>query len=273
MNIPNINKRRIIELLKEGKRLDERKVFDYRDIIIETDVSNKAEGSARVRIGKTDVIVGVKLENQEPYPDHDDWGTMMVSMEFSPAAGERYESGPPRMNAIEAARVVDRGIRESGFIDWKKLCIKKGEKVWSILIDIYCINDDGNVLDACFIGSVAALKIAKFPVYNKKTEKIEFGKLSKDYLPLTENIPFMITFYKIGESIILDPDRGEEDAAEARLTLAISQPKKDKIINSMQKGGIIAITVDELDKIIEETEKIYDRLFPILEKKISELTK
>mgnify|MGYP001614168739 FL=1 len=273
MQIPNINKRRIIELLREGKRLDGRKVFDYRDIIIETDVSNKAEGSARVRIGKTDVIVGVKLENQEPYSDHDDWGTMMVSMEFSPAAGERYESGPPKINAIETARVVDRGIRESGFIDWKKLCIKKGEKVWSILIDIYCINDDGNTLDACFIGSVAALKMAKFPVYDKKEEKIEFGKLSKDYLPLTENVPFTMTFYKAGESIILDPNREEEDTAEARLTLSISQPKKDKIINSMQKGGIIAITADELDKIIEESEKIYDKLSPIIEKKIGELVK
>ena len=51
------------------------------------------------------------------------------------------------MDSIEIARVVDRGIRESGFIDWKKLCIKEGERVWSVSIDIYCINDDGNVLE------------------------------------------------------------------------------------------------------------------------------
>ena len=273
MKISNINKKRIIELLKDGKRLDGRKPFDFRDVEIETNVSDKAEGSARVRIGKTEVIVGVKLATQEPYTDHADEGTMMVSMEFNPAAGERYESGPPRINAIETARVVDRGIRESGFIDWKKLCIKEGEKVWSVMVDIYCINDDGNVLDACAIGAVAALKMARFPVYDEKNDVISYGELSKESLPLTENVPLMMTFYKIGNKLIFDPNRDEEDSADSRLTLAISQPKKDKIINSMQKGEIASLTTDDLKDIITESEKVYDKLFPILEKKVKELVK
>lgn len=273
MQLPTINKKRIIELLKEGKRLDGRKPFEFRDVEIESNVSDKAEGSARVRIGKTEIIVGVKMATQEPYTDHEDEGTMMVGMEFSPAAGERYELGPPKINAIETARVVDRGIRESGFIDWKKLCIKKGEKVWSVLIDIYCINDDGNVLDACAMGVVAALRIAKFPVYDEKEDTISYGELSDKGLPLTENVPLMMTFYKIGESLIFDPNRDEEDSAGARLTLAISQPKKDKMINSMQKGGIVSITTDDLNKIVEESERVYDKLFPILEEKIKELNK
>jgi len=139
MDLPNINKKKIENLLADGKRLDNRNPFDYRNIEIETGISKNAEGSSRVRIGKTEVIVGVKLGVQEPYPDHEDEGTMMVGMEFSQICGERYESGPPRINAIEVARVVDRGIRESGLIDWKKLCIEEGEKVWCIFIDIYCI--------------------------------------------------------------------------------------------------------------------------------------
>ena len=273
MQLPNINRRRIISLLKEGKRIEGRKPFDFRDIEIETNVSINAEGSARVRIGKTEVIVGVKMDTQEPYPDHEDEGTMITSMEFSPMAGERYESGPPQIDSIEIARVVDRGIRESGFIDWKKLCIKEGERVWSVLIDIYCINDDGNVLDASALGAVAALKLARFPVYDEKEEKVRFGEFTKDPLPLTENTPLTLTFYKIGNSLILDPNREEEDAVEARLTLALSCPEKDKTINSMQKGGITPITTDELDKIIEQSEKIYDEIFQKIEKKIKNLMK
>jgi len=268
MKISNINKKKIIELLKEGKRLDGRKPFDFREVTIEKGISNKAEGSARVKIGKTEVIVGVKMQTQEPYPDHQDEGTMMVSMEFSPASGERYELGPPRIDAIETARVIDRGIRESGFIDWKKLCIEEGEKVWSVMIDIYCINDDGNVLDAGALGAFTALKLAKFPVYDKKEETIKYDELSKDPLPLTENAPLTMTFYKIGDSLLFDPNRDEEDAADARLTLSISQPKKDKIINSMQKGGLVSMTADELNKIVEESEKVYNKLFPDIEKKI-----
>ncbi|MFH1359144.1 MAG: exosome complex protein Rrp42 [archaeon] len=273
MNLPNINKKRITELLKDGKRLDGRGQFENREIQIETGVSNKAEGSARVKIGKTEVIVGVKLNTQEPYSDHADEGTMMVGMEFSPAAGERYEAGPPRINAIEASRVVDRGIRESGFIDWKKLCIEKGKIVWSVLVDIYCINDDGNVLDACAIAALTALMITKIPVYDKKEETVVYGDLTKEGLPLTENVPLMMTFYKIGNKLVFDPNRDEEDAADARLTLAISQPKKDKIINSMQKGEITPLTCDELNEIVKEAEKAYDKLFPEIEKRIKELNK
>jgi len=271
MQLPNINKRRMLNLLKEGKRLDMRKPFDYRDIHVETGVSINAEGTSRVRIGKTEVIVGVKMNTQEPYTDHEDEGTMVTSMEFSPVAGERYESGPPQMDSIEVARVVDRGVRESGFIDWKKLCIKKGEKVWSISIDIYCINDDGNVMDASSIGAVAALKCARFPVYDEENDKVKYGEFTDTPLPLTENVPFTITFYKIGDKLLTDPNRDEEDASEARITMAISCGKKDKMINAMQKGGMAAITIDELNTMVSEAEKIYDHIFPKIEKQIKGL--
>ncbi len=50
---PKISKKKISELLREGKRLDGRKPFDFRDVSIEAGISNKAEGSARVRVGDT----------------------------------------------------------------------------------------------------------------------------------------------------------------------------------------------------------------------------
>lgn len=273
MNLPNINKRRIISLLKDNVRLDERKPFEFRELKIETGISINAEGSARVKIGKTEVIAGVKMDIQEPYPDHDDEGTMVVSMEFSQIAGDRYESGPPQMDSIETARVVDRGIRESGFIDWKKLCITKGEKVWSVAIDIYCINDDGNVFDASGIAAVAALRMTRFPFYDKKEERISYGEFTDEPLPLTEHIPFSMTFYKIGDKYVLDPNRDEEDASEARITMALSENKKDKMINSMQKGGIVPISAEDLLKIIEQSEKTYEEIFPKIDKKIKFLMK
>jgi len=268
MELPNINKKQIETLLENEKRLDGRKPFDYREILIEKNISKNAEGSARVKIGKTEVIVGVKLDTQAPYPDHEDEGTMMTSMEYSPACGSRYESGPPKMDAIETARVVDRGIRESGFIDWKKLCIKEGEKVWSIFIDIYAINDDGNILDAGAIGSLVALKLARFPVYDEKAEKVVFGEFTNTSLPLTEKIPFSMTFYKIGNNLLTDPTRDEEDTADARLTLAISKPAKEYIINAMQKGGIALLSKEDLKKTVEQAEKVYDKVYPEIEKQI-----
>lgn len=270
MEITNLNKQQIANLFKENKRNDNRNLLDYRDLEVETEISINAEGSARVKLGKTEVIVGVKMSTQEPYPDHDDQGTLMVGMEFSPMAGSRYESGPPKIDSIEIARVVDRGIRESKFIDFKKLCIKQGEKVWSVSVDMYCINDDGNALDACAIATLIALKNSKMPVYDEKEGIVKYGELTKEPLPLTENMPLTFTFHKIGDSLFIDPNREEEDTSEARVTFSISKPNKDYIINSMQKGNTDSVSCDELVKMSEFAEKVYEDLFPKLEKAIKE---
>ncbi len=58
----------IIELLREGKRIDGRSFEDYRDLEIKVNVIEKAEGSAWVRLGDTQVLVGIKAELGEPFP-------------------------------------------------------------------------------------------------------------------------------------------------------------------------------------------------------------
>jgi len=272
MDIANITKKKIIELLKEGNRIDGRGQFENREIKIETGISDNAEGSARVRIGKTEVIVGVKMQTQEPYSDHKDQGTLMVGMEINPSAGDRYEPGPPKIDEIEIARVVDRGIRESGYIDFSKLCIEEGKTVWSVMVDIYAINDDGNLLDASAIAAVAALKMSKIPEYSDENG-VKHGEHSEINLPLTKEESLMMTFYKIGNKLVYDPTRDEEDASSARLTLAISKPGKEKIINSMQKGGLDSLSVDHLNEVITEAEKVYDKLFSDLGKQVEELSK
>ena len=128
METSNLTKKRIKDYLESGKRFDSRKPLEYRDIDIEIGISKNAEGSARVRIGKTEVVAGVKMDVGTPYPDHEEEGTMMTTLELLPLSSDEFEYGPPSINAIEMARIIDRGIRESGAIDFKKLCIKKEEK-------------------------------------------------------------------------------------------------------------------------------------------------
>ena len=124
METPNLTKHRIREYLLNGKRFDGRKFDEFREIKIETGVSKKAEGSARVKIGNTEVIVGVKMDIGEPYPDSQEEGNLMVTAELTPMSSDRFESGPPRIEAIELARVIDRGIRESKMVDFKKKTLK-----------------------------------------------------------------------------------------------------------------------------------------------------
>ncbi|MFH1326929.1 MAG: exosome complex protein Rrp42 [archaeon] len=253
---------RIKSFLSEGKRFDGRKLEEFRDLSIETGVSKNAEGSARVKLGQTEVLVGIKMNIGEPYPDSPNKGNLMVTTELLPLSSSRFENGPPRFPAIELGRVLDRLVRESKFIEVEKLCIKKGEKVWTVFIDVYPINEAGNLLDAAGIGIIAALKTAKIPKYNEKEEKVLFGELSNESIPLSKNIPLSITYYKIGENIIIDPTREEEDISEARVTIGSS----NGTIHSMQKGNSTAIKLEELYKILDLNEKVWKDIFKKFEK-------
>ena len=124
------------------------------------------------------MITGVKMAIETPYPDTPDSGNLMVGAELSPMASPEFESGPPSIQAIELARVVDRGIRESKAIDFDKLCIEKGEKVWSVMIDLTPINDAGNLFDVAALSALAAIKNAKFP----KLEEL-YWKLFEENFP------------------------------------------------------------------------------------------
>ncbi len=253
METSKITGDRIKKYLSEGKRFDGRKPEEFRNIEVEIGVSKNAEGSARVKIGKTEVLAGVKMNIGEPYPDSPDKGNMMVTAELLPLSSSRFESGPPKFPAIELARVIDRGIRESKFIQLDKLCIKKGEKVWTVFIDIYTINDDGNLLDAAGIAAIIALKNSKIPKYDAKEGKVLFGELTKDNLPLEKELPIALTFHKIGENFVVDPTREEEDVTETRITIGSS----NGIISSMQKGGCESLSVEEMGNALNMVEGVW----------------
>ena len=244
---PKITAERIKKYLAEGKRFDGRKPDEFREISIETGVEKNAEGSARVKIGKTEVLVGVKMAVSTPYDDSPDQGNLMVTAELIPMSSPRFEIGPPKFESIELGRVIDRGIRESKFIQMDKLCIKEGEKVWTVFVDLYSINDDGNLLDAAGIGAIAALSNTKIPKYDMEEEKVIHGEWTDEKLALSENLPISLTVHKIGDSLVVDPTREEEDISETRVTMESA----NGVISSMQKGNSVALEVEEFEKILD----------------------
>ena len=59
--ISKMRKKHVLQLLSEGKRIDGRGKLDYREIKVEKGIIGTAEGSALVCLGKTEVVVGVKV--------------------------------------------------------------------------------------------------------------------------------------------------------------------------------------------------------------------
>jgi len=218
------------------------------DLVIETGVSKNAEGSAKVSIGDTVVIAGVKMSFDNPYSDTPDQGNLMINVELLPLSNPEFEPGPPTIQSIELARVTDRGIRESKAIDLKKLCVKPGEKVWGVIVDICTINDAGNLFDACSIASIAALKDAKFPEVKEEGDvmTVNYKKRSDKSVPI-DKIPINVTVYKIGDTFVVDPLTTEEQAADTRLSVASMD---DGTLCALQKGGEGELTVDEIDQML-----------------------
>ncbi len=235
-----------LKMLSMGYREDGRKFDEFRPVQIEYGVSSKsAEGSVRVRIGKTEVVAGVKVEIGKPYLDTPNQGSIMVNAELLPMSSPEFESGPPSIDAIELSRVVDRTIREGHALNFEKLCIKEGEKMWMVLIDIYPINDDGNLFDAAALAGLAAIQDARFPKMDG--EKILYGEPSNEKLPL-EHLPMSCTVIKIGQTFLVDPSPNEEKLCDARLTVGVLD---DGTVCALQKGGDLGISPADIDKMIE----------------------
>jgi len=248
--VARIKQKRIAELISKEMRLDGRGIKDYREVNLEMGVVERAEGSARVRLGKTEVMVGTKIEVGEPFSDVPDQGVLTVNAELVPLASPTFEPGPPDENSIELARVIDRGIRWSKAIALEELCAVPGKKAFIVFVDVYVLNHDGNLIDASALASLAALLNTKMRKYEVKDGEVEL-KSGYTQLPV-RNHPVAVTFAKINDKLVVDPSLEEEQIMDARLTITTG---KDGKICAIQKGGYGYFTKEQIfeaAKIAEE---------------------
>ena len=264
--LPQLRRESIRRLIEEGKRSDGRTHLDFRNISIEVNTIKTADGSSIVRLGNTIVVAGVKVGVGTPYPDTPDEGALIVNLETPPLAAPGIEPGPPDENAIEIARIVDRTIRHSGFIDFKSLCIQTGKLAYILWVDIYVLNHDGNLVDASCIAAVSALSCSKLPKvvieqdqYRVIREEKQDMKVNIDLLPLT------ITFAKISNNIIVDPTLEEENVLDSKITLGISQ---GKVVSIQKTVGVF--NRDDIKYILEKAVEIYPKIRDIVIRQISQ---
>jgi exosome complex component RRP42 len=235
--VETIRKAQLVQLLADGKRMDERGLDQLRPLKIETGLIQKANGSARVHLGNTQVIAGVKIATGTPFPDTPDKGLLVVNAEILPLSSPYAEAGPPSEEAIELARVVDRGIRESEMVDLTKLCLIPGKSVVTVFVDCNVMNVDGNLFDATSYAVVAALRTSKMKKYVVRDDKVE---ASENWVPVpVERTPVSVTLARIGERLVVDPNTEEEAAMDMRITITTDD---DGNICASQKGEASTIS-------------------------------
>ncbi len=236
--ISTVKRNYIVDLAQQGKRADARALDQYREVSVETQWAKTAEGSALVKIGDCQILAGVKVQKGTPYPDKPESGVMMVTAELAPMASPTFETGPPRENAIELARVVDRGIRESKAIDVDKLCITPKEEVWMVFVDLHVLDYDGNLIDTAALAAISAL-------WSVKPPEDEAWKLKE--FPISKK-PITVTIAKIGGNLMVDPNLDEERVLDARLSMGTTE---DGNLCAIQKGGVEPMTLEEIEAAYE----------------------
>jgi exosome complex component RRP42 len=245
--VEHLRKQQMWDSISKGKRLDGRNLDEIRPFNIELDIIKKANGSAKVKLGNSEVVAGVKVETGEPFEGLENKGALILSAEVLPTASPYIEPGPPDEETVELARVVDRGIRESEMIDLDRLVLVPGEIVYTVFVDCSIVNADGNLFDATSYAVVSALISSKIPVFNiQNTNKVVNTGSTQD--PPIRTIPISITAVRIGDSVILDPNAEEEACMDARITMITDS---DGNLAAMQKGSTGAFTIEHIKKLAE----------------------
>ena len=248
--ISKLEQQELRRLLAENKRIDGRNPLQYRNLHVQLGYVEKAEGSALVELGNTKVLAAVKVGIAVPFADTPNEGILIVNAELVPLASPVFEPGPPSEESISLSRYVDRSIRESKSIDLSSLCILPGRSVYSLYVDLYILDYDGNLIDASVIASVNALGVTSMPKYVVEGQTV---KKTDEYFKLElKDRPVSLTYAFLDDKYVVDPCLSEEYASDLTLSMTV---KSDDRFCAIQKngGGMVSPrrVIELLDKSVE----------------------
>ncbi|GAB4822267.1 hypothetical protein N2152v2_009313 [Parachlorella kessleri] len=223
-----------VEYITQGveadMRNDGRKKEDFRAIELQLGVIAQASGSARLRLGNTDVIVGVKVEIGSPDPDMLDCGRLAFSVECSPVASSAFQGRGGEELGAELTRSLERALYpgptgRGGGVDLSQLSIVAGKTCWVLYVDALVLNIDGNVLDALSLAAKAALADTRIPKVEvtpgeDPTDEPDY-EVDDDPAACSrlnvQSVPVIVTVSQIGRSCAVDPTAAEELCSSAAL--------------------------------------------------------
>lgn len=231
----------ILHGVQNDLRNDGRSKQDYRPIELELDIVTHANGSARVRLANTDILVGVKTEIDVPTSNRPEEGKIEFFVDCSANATPEFEGKGGQDLATEIGNYLGSSFASPLSFDLKPLCILKGVQCWKLYVDILILECGGNLFDAVSLAVKAALYNTMVP--RVETVAMDGGnvdlQLSGDpfdcwRLDIT-NIPCLVTLTKIGEHLIVDPTAEEEECSMASLVVAVTESGR---INSLCKTSV-----------------------------------
>uniref|UniRef100_A0A3P9JMW5 Ribosomal RNA-processing protein 43 n=1 Tax=Oryzias latipes TaxID=8090 RepID=A0A3P9JMW5_ORYLA len=238
-----------MSFLKENCRPDGRELSEFRTTTLNIGSISTADGSALVKLGSTTVICGIKAELANPTVEAPGKGYIVPNVDLPPLCSSRFRPGPPGEQAQASSQFIADVIESSEIIRPEDLCIDRGKLCWVLYCDIMCLDYDGNILDACIIALLAALKNTRLPkvTVNKVTCKPEIDLKERHELPVHKH-PVGTSFCIFQDSIlIVDPTADEESLSTSRLSVVTDEEER---LCSLHKPGGTSLSAEKLQTCI-----------------------
>lgn len=255
--ISDAEKTFILHGVEDNLRCDGRTRCDYRPMEIETGIVTHANGSCRLRLANTDVLVAVKSEIDIPPLENPDEGKLAFFVDCSANATPEFEGRGGEQLAMEFSNTLESAYRSRQAFNLKNLCILPQQRCWKLYIDVLVrcfvrmwtfsvsfrqkimiffvgmqnfqiLECGGNLYDAVSLAVKGALFNTRLP---KVTAALMDGgnvdlALSDDPFDCVrlqvDSIPILVTICKIGEHCVVDPSAEEEVCSSASLVVGVS---------------------------------------------------
>jgi exosome complex component RRP42 len=193
-------------------RYDGRNRLDYRPFSLDLGIIAQANGSARVRLGGTDVVVGVRAEIVAPAPEAPGVGSLSVSIDSSRGASDHAFLEDVLLHSIT-----------SGF-SLASLCLVQGRYVWSLALDVVVIDNCGNLADVIFLAALSALRDARLPRVVPLGDVLDISDDPRNSHPLlVDGVPLCVTIGVVSGDLFVDPSLAEEAASSALFMVMVDR--------------------------------------------------
>eukprot|EP01104_Vermistella_antarctica_P008128 TRINITY_DN2032_c0_g2_i1.p1 TRINITY_DN2032_c0_g2~~TRINITY_DN2032_c0_g2_i1.p1 ORF type:complete len:350 (-),score=66.22 TRINITY_DN2032_c0_g2_i1:207-1118(-) len=266
--------------LHEGVRPDGRSLSDVRKTTCSVGSIATADGSAFVRTGNTAVLAGVRGHVASSAAKCD---RIIVNVELLPLCSERFGRGPPSVQAQVLCEWMNRYANSDNVVtNLEEFTVERKESeedtqcmmdvaptreedegegetheartlVWYFYVDIYCLDYDGNAVDACFVALNAALRNVHLP--RAWVDATTSEVVASQDTPLSLSVGSFqsaLTFGIIDGVVIADPTAEEESLIVGSVVVVVNEKGELCGVQKVGRGDVSESDLRECIRLARE---------------------
>lgn len=246
--------------VQDDCRVDGRRCNEARRMLLETNVTANCQGSSHVRIGSTDLLIGIKAQVEETDPDLPDQGKVEFSADCSANASPLFEGRGGEEIVDELVSVLIESFTPS--LDLKVLSLVPGKSAWTLYVDILILefSSKPNLFDAAGVGIIAALRdtkcvlitifaylnfnsICRIPnvTFDEEMDDLDVPEDPSNVVTIdTSRLPILVSLTRISSKYVIDVTENEEAASISSVVVAIDPTGSVTYWKKISSGTLFA---------------------------------